>query len=203
MYKQIGARARLIGFGLIVLTLAAFVAGQNENTLQAAMQEVKGKEVLKLAAAIKAGNAAAVKAQAAALAKEDLEDVMNVLIPRSKGGVGVGRTPGKIIPDGIELKLQAMGRDVPGAAALAREAEALEEMSFILAAVAEVALAKGKPKDKGDKKDWETFGGEMKEASAALRKAVQGKGGAEVKTVSTRINNNCAACHSTFKTKSS
>jgi hypothetical protein len=190
--------APMIGFGLLALSVSVFVSGQNSGQARTALQKGASADVLKLAAAIKAGDKDAVKTQATALAKLDMDEVMDVFKPRSKGGIGVGKDKGKIIPDGIELKLQTMGRDAPSAAVLTKEGDALEEMAYVIAAVAEVAAIKGAPGGK-QKDNWATWSKEMKEASSGLTKAVKSKGGAEVKSISTKINNNCAACHAVFK----
>jgi len=190
--------APVIGFGLVALSVGVFVYGSNESQARAAGEKTVDK-VVKLAAAIKAGDKDAVKTQAAALAKVDLDEVMDAFKPRTKGGVGVGKK-GSITPDGIELKLQAMGRDAPGAGVLAKEVDALEDMAYIIAAVAEVNLAKGAPAGvKGKGKDWDTWSQEMKDASTALITAVKAKSSPDVKTVATKINNNCSACHAVFK----
>src|ERR1700677_3918621 len=150
MNKRVGAG--VIGIGLLALSVGIFVSGQNAGQART-LDADTNKQVLKLAAAIKAGNKDEVKKLAAALAKEDLEEGMAAFRPRWRGGLGVGREKGKITPDGMELKLQNMGRDAPSGAILGKEAEALEEMAYVIAAVAEVAAIKG-TKDAKGKADW-------------------------------------------------
>ena len=195
MNKRVGA----MGLGLVALSVGIFVSGQSDNRALAAAQKGAGDKVLKLAAAIKAGNKAEIATLTKALAKMDHDEVMEVLKPRSKGGLGFGRAPGKFTPDGIELKLQVIGRDAPSAAALTKEGEALDEAAYILAALGEVMAVKGPPLDKkGQKKDWAAWSQELKETGENLAKAAK-KGGAEVKSAASKINSNCAACHAVFK----
>ena len=113
-----------------------------------------GDDILKLAEAIKTDNQAAIKQLTKSLAKREyIEDgIMTVFKPRSKGGLGVGREKGKVTPDGIDLKLQAISLAAPSGAVLGREGPALEEMAYIMAAVAEVAALKGPPEGKQKKR---------------------------------------------------
>lgn len=191
-------RATIVGTALLGMALGTYLLSQ--------AQAGEGKEindaVAKIAAAIKKGDAAAAKADAEKLAKkiEAIEDVMNALKPRKKGGIGVGK-PGDVVPDGIELKLITLGRDAPSPAVLAKEAAHLEEMAYVLAAVADVTAAKAPTADKGKKtkKDWNTWSVEMREASIALAKASNAKGAQDVKAAAAKVNAACNSCHSVFR----
>src|SRR5215204_6462390 len=88
--------------------------------------EPKTKEaLLKIAAAIEKGSDADATKDAKALAKsiEELNDVMHGFKLRTKKGLGVGSKPGVALPDGIELKLNAIGRDGITPAQLKKEAD--------------------------------------------------------------------------------
>ena len=67
------------------------------------------------------------------------------------------------------------------------------------------AIAKSFPpkKDKGQasKRNWNTWSNDMSEHSIALAKAAAKKGGAEVKTIASKLNASCSSCHLPFKGK--
>jgi hypothetical protein len=187
-----------VGITLLSLSLGIYLVGQawaGEN------KEVTDA-VLKIAASIKKGDSAGAKTQAAALAKkiEALEEVMDALKPRKKGGVGVGKV-GQVTPDGIELKLITLGRDAPTPAVLGKEAEALEEMAYVIAAVAEVTHVMAPAADKGKKtkKDWLAWTADMREGANKLAEAAKAKGAQDVKGAASKINAACNSCHSVFR----
>ncbi len=131
-----------------------------------------------------------------------LEDALNFVRPRKKGGFGVGDTPGKIFPDGIERKLLILDRDAPTAATLKRELDSYKTMGYRTAAIAVVTHAWGE-KDKrtlfrGRKKqkDWDTWTKDMYDASLALAKADSAAG---VQNAAKSLNASCNACHSVFR----
>jgi hypothetical protein len=197
MNKRMSARlAPVIGLGLLALSVGIIISEQNESQARAVVDAATNEKLQKLGAAIKAGDKAAIKDLTAALAKADVDDIMESLKTRTKGGIGVGKK-GVIAPDGIELKLQAMGRDAP---ALAKEGDALEEMAYNIAAIAEAIQAHGPPKgSKGKKEDWAMWSKEMRDSSDSMLKAIKSKSSAEVKNIATKINGTCSACHTAFK----
>ena len=195
------ARGWLVGLGLLALGVVITLAGRSTGG-----EEKYKKSILKIAAAIEKGNSAAAKAEAKALAKslkdfDEIEDVMSVFKLREKNGIGVGTKPNAIIPDGIELKLLAIGRDAPGQATVNKEAEALEKMSYVIAAVAEVAIARPPDKDDGKKKkkDFIRWAKQMREAAPGLAAAAKSKSPAEIQKAAAKINSVCTSCHMTFK----
>lgn len=197
MKKQ--ACIMLAGLGLLALGLGLYVAGSAR-----AQEGAEKAAILKIADAIGKGEADAAKTQAKALAGkiEEIEEVMNLMRPRKikdgkvEGGLGVGDKPGAITPDGIEQKLVIMGRDAPSAAKAQKEAAALQKMSHVVAAIAEVAIAKP---DKKKPKEWLRYAKEMREAAPKLAEAAKSKSPAELKKAAELINNACNNCHSVFK----
>jgi hypothetical protein len=163
-------------------------------------------ELAKIAKALEKGNKEEAAKLAQALVKkldpdEGLHDVMHNFKPRSKKGWGVGSKPGVAVPDGIELKLLSLGRDAPSNATLKREREALEEMSYVVAAIGEVAYHFPPKKDAGKKtkKEWLNLSREMRDSSLGLAAAVKAQGGGEVKAAASKLNNSCNNCHTVFK----
>ena len=156
--------------------------------------------VMKIADAIKKGDDAGAKKMAKDAAKgiEDISDLMHLFRPRNKGGLGVGSKTFGTNPakDGIEVMLRDFARDVPAGAA--KQADALEETGYWIAAMGEITAAKGWAKDTGKKtkKNWTNWSDEMRALGVEFAKA---KGGAQIKGAATKVNNNCIACHGVFK----
>ncbi|MCI0353050.1 MAG: cytochrome c [Acidobacteriales bacterium] len=188
-----GLAIALAGLAGLVLFQGLVVAGDEK-----AVQEA----VRKIAEAIKNGDKEGAVKQATALSKkvDTLEEVMDVLKPRSKGGLGVGK-PGQVTPDGIWLKVIGLGRDGITVVTLKKEADALEEMSYIIAAVSEVAKIRAPAKDKGKqtKKEWLSLTEDMRSGSLKLAAAAKSKSAQEIKTAANKLNASCNTCHSTFR----
>jgi len=187
----------LAGLGWMVIDTSGSRAGDDKAVRDG---------ILKIAKALQKGDKAEATKLAQALLKkldpdEGLHDVMHLFKPRSKKGMGVGTKAGTVTPDGIELKLLAIARDAPSAALLKREGDALEEMSYVVAAIAEVAQQKPPAKDSGKKtkRDWMTWSKDMQQGTIKLAEASRGRGGAEIKSAATKLNDSCANCHAVFK----
>jgi hypothetical protein len=145
------------------------------------------------------------KADAAKLAKDlaknaDLDDIMHLFKLRKKKGIGVGKTPGAVVPDGIEPQFLKLGRDEPSQASLKREAGALADMGYVTAAIMQVAHAKPPEKDQGKRtiKDWLTFSEETRDACLAFAEAAK-KSPAEVHKAAEKVNNACNNCHMVYR----
>lgn len=195
MSKQVRAWGLL---ALAAVAALALVAGQG----QAGGDKAVFDAVDKIAASLKKGDkdGAAKGAQALAKKIDMLEEVMHMLTPRKKGGKGVGK-PGQVTPDGIELKLISLGRDAPTAAALNKEAAAIEEMAYTIAALAEVTKYRAPTTDKGKKtkKDWLVYTEDMRVGAHKLAEAAAKKGAQDVKAAASKLNTSCNTCHSTFR----
>jgi hypothetical protein len=198
------ARARIWLCGLSIAALGGllFQAGPSG----AGDDKTIKTELTKIAKALEKGNKDEAARLAQALVKkldpdEGLHDVMHNFKPRSKKGWGVGSKAGVATPDGMELKLLALGRDAPSGPTLKREREALEEMSYVIAAIGEVAYHYPPKKDAGKKtkKEWLNLSREMRDSSLNLAAAVKSQGGGEVKTAAAKLNNSCNNCHTIFK----
>lgn len=196
-------KLRLGTLGAVMLGLSGLIVATSWG--QAGADDPVGKSVRKIAAALKDGDKDAAAKEAAALVKklENLEEAMHSFKPRKKGGLGVGPKGSGANPDGIELMINKISRDVPTAAQMNREAEWLEQMAYDTAAMAEIAKLYGPKKDKGQasKKNWNTWTNEMQEGALALAKAAAQKGGQQVKTAATKANNSCNSCHMAFRGK--
>jgi len=205
MNKQGGPKlATFVGVTLMAGSLGIFLISQGTGNVRAAAQNKTVTDaIMKIADEFKKGNTAGAKTQAEAFAKtiEDLDEVMDLLKPRKKNGVGVGKVPGAIVPDGIEQMLITLGRDAPGAGTMAKQAEALEEMSYVISAIAEVAIAKPPTKfaAKQNKKDWMTWSTEVRSSALEFAKAAKAKGAQDVHSAAKKMNNACNSCHTVFR----
>jgi hypothetical protein len=160
-------------------------------------------ELVKIAAAIEKGDMATAKSKAAALVKkiEELNEVMCAFKLRSSKGYGVGSKPGVSTPDGIELRLIAIGRDGITKNELEAEGAGLIESAYITAAIAEVAILKAPLKDKGAKrkKDWVGWSEGMRDSARDLAASIKTGAPKAVQGVTTRLLDTCNNCHSVFK----
>ena len=157
-------------------------------------------KILKIADQYEKGDATGAKKAAEALAKTtELEDVMHLFKPRKKKGLGVGRVPGAVTPDGIEQKLIALGRDAPSAATLDKEASGLVEAAYVTAVIADYAAVK--PNEKGAKKisEWKKYTTEMREGALGFAAAAKSKSSNAVKDAAAKLNASCNSCHSAFR----
>jgi hypothetical protein len=159
--------------------------------------------VRKIAAALEKKDTAEAKKLAKAVAdKEEIEDVMHVLSLRRAKGLGVGPTPGKINPDGIEAKIiDLSGKKAMAPEQLNAEADALVQMAYIAAAVGEIANAKPPAQDDNKKKksDWLKWSAEMRDSALEFAGVAKGKNPEAVKKGATKLLANCTTCHDVFK----
>ena len=141
----------------------------------------------------------------AALAKktaqkvEEIGDLMTLFRPRHMGGLGVGPNPNaKLVKDGIEGKLRELERLF--AKNDGKPSAALEEAGYQIAAIAEVARAKGWPKDIGKrtKKQWQANAENLRAAGLELAKAAANQP-QNIRTAGALVNAACLNCHNIYK----
>jgi hypothetical protein len=158
--------------------------------------------VAKMADMIEKGDMDKAKKAAADVAdKYSLGDAMNVLKPRAKGGIGVGKE-GQYNPDGIELQIQQkLSKKTQNKSDLEKSAADIERMADIVAGIAEITDLFTPKKKVGDKdpKDWKDYTTDMKEASAELAKAAKAKDADAIKKAAQRLNSSCNNCHGKFR----
>jgi hypothetical protein len=162
--------------------------------------------IQKIADALEKKDSEQAKKLAEEVAKShDLEDVMNLMGKRDPAGkakrFGVGKKPGAITPDGIEAKIQNMGKKPLSQPQIDKEAADLAEMAYRVAAIAEVAHAKPPEKDepKKKKKDWLQWSGDMQKKALALAEAAKAKKPTDIKNAMTTLNSTCNECHGVFR----
>ena len=93
---------------LITCLWVVFVAGvaaQEKKAQDKKVNKEAREAVLRMADLVGQKDMVLLKQQAEAVAKsiESLDEVMNLLRARTKGGLGVGDTPGAILPDGMDV----------------------------------------------------------------------------------------------------
>jgi hypothetical protein len=197
------ARLLVAGLAVTVLGLGALTAGRLAGAEDKG--DLKGS-VQKVADALSKGDMAAAKKDAEEIAKGiEVEDVMNLMGMRKAGAkkavFGIGKEPGEIKPDGIEAKITNISKKALPAGQLEKESDALTEMGYRVAAIAEVAKIKAPAKDEGAKKkaDWLTWADSMKKAADELAEAAKDKKPQEVKTAAAKLNSACNNCHGVFR----
>ncbi len=157
----------------------------------------------KIAAALEKGDSGTAETQAKALAKkiEDLDAIMHGFKPRSKKGLGVGSKKGVVVPDGIELKLNAIARDGITKAQLKREGKNLGEAAWMTAAIAEVTIHRPGDAVKGAAKQakWKEFSEGMRDAAKELAAAAKDDNIPGVKSAAVKVKTRCDSCHSDFR----
>ncbi len=159
-------------------------------------KDIKGS-IAKIAELIQKGDDAGAKKSAAALAKgtEEIGDIMHMFRPRSKGGMGFGKTAGtNPAKDGLEAALRDIQRE---GANFAKQGDAIVISGQWIAALADATAAKGPTKDQGKKtkKAWEQYSNEMRAAGLEFAKAK----GVDAKAAAAKVNASCNNCHSIFK----
>ena len=135
---------------------------------------------------------------------DSLEEVMNLFKKRTKegkGGWGIGATATGQSDDGIEVRVQNLSRRAPSADVLAKDADALVQMSYRIAVIGEIAMVKAPTKKEADKdpKDWKEFATDMVKESLALAKACAAKDPKSVKQAASKLNECCSNCHGKFR----
>ncbi|HLJ91910.1 MAG TPA: hypothetical protein VKU02_01825 [Gemmataceae bacterium] len=162
--------------------------------------------VQKIADALEKNDSDQAKKLAQEVAKgHDVEDVMHLMSKRDPQGkakvFGVGKKPGAISPDGIEAKIQNMGKKPLPPTQMDKEAADLTEMAYRVAAIAEVAHAKPPEKDepKKKKKDWLDWSDSMKKKALALAESTKAKKPADARKAVADLNSTCNECHGVFR----
>ncbi len=206
-HKVLAAGAALLALGLVFLTGGH---AADEKDLKAALDKLvkTATETDKPEDVQKAG---AEFAKANKIDNENIKDVMDFLGKRDVTdkkavGWGIGKTPGDIKPDGIELKLRELAKVKLSKTQLEKDQDALVEMANRIAAVGSVGLASPPKKVPGkDPKDWKQWSEEMISSSRDFAKVVQSKEtdpkkkADAIKDAAAKLNSSCVNCHGTFR----
>jgi hypothetical protein len=127
---------------------------------------------------------------------------MSLMKLQKAGGLGVTDKAGKLIAEGIDKKLQDLGKNPPTAKQLEAQAEALERMGTMIAAIAEVAQYKcpvSKKIGAKDPKDWQTWSEDMRKGGLDLADAARAKNVDNFKKAVAKLSTSCNSCHPIFK----
>ena len=188
----------------VLLVLAAFHLALPPRDRAAQDETHPRDDVVKMADMIARKDLAGAKKHANTLPADlDPEEVMSVFSLRTgkgKGGLGIGPKPGAITPDGIEKKLQDLAQGKPlTKAAMVRQAKALERAGYIAAAVALAVQDRPPVRGKKDRKDWQTWAGEMHQAAREFATAATTNDPKQVTRAAVKLNDSCIRCHKVFK----
>ncbi len=202
MHKVLAAPAALLALGLVFLTGSQ---ADDEKDLKAPLNKLV-KTAADKPDFEKVKDAGANFAKANNIENDNIKDVMDFLGKRDVTdkkavGWGIGKVPGAIKPDGIELKLRELAKVKMSKAQVEKESEALTEMANRIAAVGSVAIASAPKKKLPDKdpKDWKKWSEEMVKSTRDFEKAVQGGKPDAIKTAAMKLNSSCVECHGSFR----
>jgi hypothetical protein len=193
----VNLRNRALG----LLALVALIAGLVSRGLADDAKGLKD-DVIKLAGLVEKKDAEAAKLADALGKKVETEDLMDLFAVRKakSPGLGVGKTPGAITPDGIEKKLGDLAKKPLTEADLATQADALKDMGYQTAAIGAVNHASPVPeKKKARQADWVAWSKELEDTGVSLAEAAAKKDGAGVQKAAVKVNAACAKCHEVFK----
>jgi hypothetical protein len=164
-----------LGLGLVLLALPAIRARDDEDEEEKKATLEAGEALKKYIEGMKDRKEADVKKDAEAmLKKHGLDHVMYQFKPRARGfGLGVGPVPGKIQPDGIDIKIKDLAENKPTADDLKQNADAYQRMMTVSAAIAEIAGYATPPKAAPATPPgaWKAFNDDMKKGVKELADA--------------------------------
>src|SRR5262249_10579659 len=148
---------RLFALAATLLLAAVVLTGRYLPEVWAQAAGGANKDVLDLAKDLQEGKDGAAKV-ADIRKKYELEDVMHVFKPSTKGGIGYDGGP-RGATDGIELKVINLSKTALSADELARQKLPLAKLAYINAAIADVATKYAPDKPKGGKgaKEWNAY----------------------------------------------
>ena len=197
-------RVRWLGIGTVGLAMGVGLLAYRAAA-GPPMKRNCASAIRKLAETIEKKDSAAVKKQVTILAKQvtELEDLMALFQARTgdKGGLGVGPKAGAITPDGIEDKVESLGKKPLPEKELDKEADALAQMGYQVAAVIQVAHAKAPEKDDGaeERADWLKFAEQTEKAALDFAAVARKKNAADLHKAAKKLDASCSTCHDVFK----
>lgn len=192
--------SRAAAFGLMIALVVVLASGAGAMAADDDKEIKKAQaDILDLAKKIADGKDVTKETEAIRKKYEDLNTVMHAYKPSPKGGIGTGLEPK--VGDGIEVKLNNLGKRALPAATLTKEKDALLKLAYVNIAIGEITMhyAPAKPKAGKGAKEWKQHTADMVKASKELVKAVKAGSAAEVKTASINVNAACQNCHSDFR----
>jgi hypothetical protein len=176
-----------VSIGLLVATGRGVADPEDEAKARAAREGV-----VKMIEALATGDLAALKEGEAIARKAELLDIMSLLKPKLRGGLGTG---GKHTPDGIEAWLIAYGRKGPTQAELETRAAELEKAAHAIQAIGMVSLDKPPIRVAEEAKQWVKWTEKMIVGGKELAAAAKARKAEDIKQIVSRINVSCNYCH--------
>lgn len=153
--------------------------------------------LVKLAAYLEKKDDAEAKKLVGELAKKyDMEALMAMHTERSKGGLGVGSKPDLVKPDSIEKKVVALARKPLPPDQLNNEADALTQMGYQMAAIAEMTTALAPEKNK---KAWLDAAADYKVTALQLAEVAKAKKADDIQKAARKADSICLKCHDTIR----
>lgn len=131
-----------------------------------------------------------------------LDDLMHLFAYRKKEGLGVGPKPEAIRPDGIEAVIEFLAEEKANSTRqfkqLVSEAEALERMAYITAAIAEVTIVAAPMKDsipRQKRERWLKLSKDMRDGALELAQAISKGDKVGIQRAARALNSTCIDCH--------
>ena len=190
----------VLGAG-IFMVLSGDSSSQEKKPDKEKKQNKEARDaVLRMADLVERKDFVALKQQGDAVAKSinGLDDVMNLLKLRSRGGLGIG-APGTVAPDGMEAKVVNMAKRPLAQPELAKEAKDLVRLAYVNAAIAQISEARADVDGKMDPKAWQKWSVDMRQSAIELAEAAQAMNPARVKAAAKKLNTSCTDCHDKFR----
>ncbi len=186
----------------LFMTLASAGSPQDKKPDKEKKSNKQARDaVLGMAGLVERKDFGALKQRADAVAKsiEGLDDVMNLLKLRARGGLGLGNTPGAIAPDGMEAKVVNLSKRPLTQPQLAKESKELVRLAYVNAAIAQVSESRTDADGSKDPKAWQKWSVDMRQAALELADAAQAMDPVRVKAAAKKLNTSCTECHDKFR----
>jgi cytochrome c556 len=197
-------RSRLLAVAVICCLVIGFLIFNGSGRAQDDEQKARDT-ILKMADTLAKNDIDEARKQSKQLKDADLDDIMPLFAlrtARNKKALGLGDTPGAIKPDGIEKKLETLGKSQLSAGEVANEAPAIERAAYVAAAIAMVIHDKCPVDSKQGNKDpadWKKWSDDMEKQAMALAAAAKAKNAATIQKVAGHLDEVCKSCHVPFK----
>ena len=176
--------------GMLALSMVVLAAN---STFSAQKEGAANKDVIDVADGKAKATDIAAKINGG---KMGMDDLMHAFKPRTKGGIGVGNAAGTVLPDAIELKINALAKKPLTPAVLTKEAADLTRMADLTRAIGEITENSEQKKNGAV---WKKLSQDMIKGSKELSEAVAKNNPDKVKTAAGKIAASCNDCHAKFR----
>jgi len=181
------ARGLIFGSALLALVV---LAATSRQALAFDDKEAKQaqKDILELVKLIEAGKPTGDKATEIKKKYEELNAVMHIHKPKTRGGLGV------------EQLFLGLAKRAPSGDLLTKMKPELLKAATVTLAVADITAHYPAPKKPGKTaKDWKQYNDDLIKSTKEFTKAVNDGSSADIKKIAANINSACNNCHTDFR----